>query len=202
MTSVLICDNRQAARDGLIAAASAVAGISRIECVDVERLLAHYAARPSDLVLVGIQRARPVGVTVVQRLGVIHPEAKVIVFGGRDDSTMLEVAISTAGVQGCLRWDAPFEGDPVAHSLIAAVAPRPRGLVDSETQYSDRPKLTERELQVLHGMSQGKTNKQLGKELFLSEDTIKTHAKRLFRKIGVADRAGAVAYGFRLGLVV
>jgi DNA-binding NarL/FixJ family response regulator len=55
---------------------------------------------------------------------------------------------------------------------------------------------------VLHGMSQGKTNKQLGKELFLSEDTIKTHAKRLFRKIGVADRAGAVAYGFRLGLVV
>ncbi|WP_164704736.1 response regulator transcription factor, partial [Blastococcus litoris] len=41
-----------------------------------------------------------------------------------------------------------------------------------------------REMQVLTGMSQGKSNAQIGRELYLSEDTIKTHARRLFRKLG------------------
>jgi DNA-binding NarL/FixJ family response regulator len=61
--------------------------------------------------------------------------------------------------------------------------------------------LTERELQVLRGMSQGKSNAEIGRSLFLSEDTVKTHARRLFRKLGVNDRAQAVALGFRRGLV-
>ena len=55
--------------------------------------------------------------------------------------------------------------------------------------------------QVLRGMSQGKSNGQIGRELYLSEDTVKTHARRLFRKLGVKDRAEAVAHGFRQGLV-
>jgi DNA-binding NarL/FixJ family response regulator len=63
------------------------------------------------------------------------------------------------------------------------------------------PSLTEREMQVLTGMSRGRSNNEIGKELFLSEDTVKTHARRLFRKLGAADRAQAVAVGFRWGLV-
>ena len=54
---------------------------------------------------------------------------------------------------------------------------------------------------VLVGMTEGKSNGEIGRELFLSEDTVKTHARRLFRKLGVNDRAQAVAHGFRRGLV-
>jgi len=61
--------------------------------------------------------------------------------------------------------------------------------------------LTERELQVLRGMAEGKSNGEIGRELFVSEDTVKTHARRLFRKLGARDRAHAVATGFRTGLV-
>lgn len=61
--------------------------------------------------------------------------------------------------------------------------------------------LTARELQVLSGMSNGMTNNEIGKELFLSEDTVKTHARRLFAKLGAKDRAGAVAIGFRRGYI-
>jgi DNA-binding NarL/FixJ family response regulator len=64
-----------------------------------------------------------------------------------------------------------------------------------------RQTLTERELQVLRGMSEGKSNAEIGRELFVSEDTVKTHARRLFRKLGARDRAHAVAAAFRLGLV-
>jgi DNA-binding NarL/FixJ family response regulator len=61
--------------------------------------------------------------------------------------------------------------------------------------------LTERELQVLRGMADGKSNAEIGRELFVSEDTVKTHARRLFRKLGARDRAHAVAAAFRAGLV-
>jgi DNA-binding NarL/FixJ family response regulator len=64
-----------------------------------------------------------------------------------------------------------------------------------------RMALTERELQVLRGMADGKSNAEIGRELFVSEDTVKTHARRLFRKLGARDRAHAVAAGFRAGLV-
>jgi DNA-binding NarL/FixJ family response regulator len=64
-----------------------------------------------------------------------------------------------------------------------------------------RVELTERELQVLRGMADGKSNAEIGRELFVSEDTVKTHARRLFRKLGARDRAHAVAAAFRAGLV-
>ncbi|SCG07541.1 regulatory protein, luxR family [Streptomyces sp. Ncost-T6T-2b] len=50
-------------------------------------------------------------------------------------------------------------------------------------------------------MSHGRSNAEIGRELFLSEDTVKTHARRLFKKLGASDRAHAVALGFRWGLV-
>jgi len=79
------------------------------------------------------------------------------------------------------------EGPPVG---VADAAPAGRRLT-----------LTERELQVLRGMADGKSNAEIGRELFVSEDTVKTHARRLFRKLGARDRAHAVAAGFRAGLV-
>ena len=64
-----------------------------------------------------------------------------------------------------------------------------------------RVPLTKREIEVLVGMSNGRSNAQIGAELYLSEDTVKTHARRLFRKLGANDRAQAVAIGLRRGLI-
>jgi len=64
-----------------------------------------------------------------------------------------------------------------------------------------RPMLTERELEVLAGMCEGRSNAEIGRSLFLSEDTVKTHARRLFKKLGAVDRAHAVALGYRWGVV-
>ena len=64
-----------------------------------------------------------------------------------------------------------------------------------------RVELTERELQVLRGMADGKSNAEIGRELYLSEDTVKTRARGLLRKLGARDRVHAVASAFRAGLV-
>jgi DNA-binding NarL/FixJ family response regulator len=85
----------------------------------------------------------------------------------------------------------------LSDGLARRSVPSPRNTDSTESA----PPLTEREMQVLTGMSRGRSNSEIGKELYLSEDTVKTHARRLFRKLGAADRAQAVAVGFRWGLV-
>ncbi len=98
------------------------------------------------------------------------------------------------------RGDAPIDpatGRPMVawpgnETQVGVADPAPAGR---------RLTLTERELQVLRGMADGKSNAEIGRELFVSEDTVKTHARRLFRKLGARDRAHAVAAGFRAGLV-
>jgi hypothetical protein len=51
-------------------------------------------------------------------------------------------------------------------------------------------------------LADGKSNAEIGRDLFVSEDTVKTHARRLFRKLGARDRAHAVTSGFRSGLLM
>jgi DNA-binding NarL/FixJ family response regulator len=98
------------------------------------------------------------------------------------------------------RGDAPI--DPATGRPMVAWPGNEAGVGVAEAQPTGRRlTLTERELQVLRGMADGKSNAEIGRELFVSEDTVKTHARRLFRKLGARDRAHAVAAGFRAGLV-
>ncbi|GLY00905.1 MULTISPECIES: helix-turn-helix transcriptional regulator [Actinoplanes] len=96
------------------------------------------------------------------------------------------------------RGDAPI--DPATGRPMVAWPGNEGGMGDAAPA-GRRLTLTERELQVLRGMADGKSNAEIGRELFVSEDTVKTHARRLFRKLGARDRAHAVAAGFRAGLV-
>ncbi|GAA0440672.1 DNA-binding NarL/FixJ family response regulator [Actinoplanes campanulatus] len=98
------------------------------------------------------------------------------------------------------RGDAPI--DPATGRPMVAWPGNEAGVGMTDAQPAGRRlTLTERELQVLRGMADGKSNAEIGRELFVSEDTVKTHARRLFRKLGARDRAHAVAAGFRAGLV-
>ncbi|WP_249714051.1 helix-turn-helix transcriptional regulator [Rhizomonospora bruguierae] len=115
---------------------------------------------------------------------------------------------STAGTRGLtppvlpggpMKLDDAEPGPSVTGRLSSPVVPAQRG--DAVGATARRVALTERELQVLHGMADGKSNAEIGRELYVSEDTVKTHARRLFRKLGARDRAHAVAAGFRAGLV-
>jgi DNA-binding NarL/FixJ family response regulator len=199
MRTVLICDDRRSVREGLTRVMSAVPGVQRIDCVATpEDLLARYARQPVDVVFVGTQRAVSSGAEATRRLVAAHHGANVIVFGAPDDAGSIASAIA-GGARGYLRWDAsrPELVAALASSTMGDVFPTQRGGAEPGSSIN----LTEREMQVLRGMSQGKSNGQIGRELYLSEDTVKTHARRLFRKLGVRDRAQAVAHGFRRGLV-
>lgn len=65
----------------------------------------------------------------------------------------------------------------------------------------DRDQISDREMQVLRGFAAGMSNREIGRELHLSEETVKTHARRLFDKLGVHDRAGAVNVAWQRGIL-
>jgi DNA-binding NarL/FixJ family response regulator len=113
------------------------------------------------------------------------------------------MAAMAAGARGFLVKDASLEEMTVMVGMATAAASGPgaRVLPMPAREGPGAPQLSEREVEVLDGMARGRSNAQIGRELYLSEDTIKTHARRLFRKLEVADRAQAVAVGFRTGLL-
>ncbi|MBO0868265.1 MAG: response regulator transcription factor [Micromonosporaceae bacterium] len=111
-------------------------------------------------------------------------------------------------LRGAQRAAQPAGEEALRHPVPAGLAPGTETLVpaqraDAAARHGkpSRTMLTERELQVLRGMADGRSNAEIGRDLFVSEDTVKTHARRLFRKLGARDRAHAVAAGFRAGLV-
>ena len=208
MTTVLICDDHRIVREGLRQFVAGVPGVDKVEtAASGEEVLARYPHEHPDLVLMDVRMPGLGGLEATRRLVAAFPEAKVIMLTAADDRDQVAAAVSS-GARGYLLKDVSHEElcAAVAHALDGIDLVEPslrRALVSREPQRTGPPQatLTERELQVLTGMSQGKSNSAIGRELYLSEDTVKTHARRLFRKLGVNDRAQAVALGFRRGLV-
>jgi DNA-binding NarL/FixJ family response regulator len=208
VTTVLICDDHRIVREGLRQFVAGVPGVDKVEtAASGEEVLARYPHEHPDLVLMDVRMPGLGGLEATRRLVQQFPEAKVIMLTAADDRDQVAAAVSS-GARGYLLKDVSHEElcAAVAHALDGIDLVEPslrRALVSREPTRTGPPQaqLTERELQVLTGMSQGKSNSAIGRELYLSEDTVKTHARRLFRKLGVNDRAQAVALGFRRGLV-
>jgi DNA-binding NarL/FixJ family response regulator len=194
---ILICDERPLTRLTLSQTIGAIASLSDIGCVSDGFALADaFAAKPADLVLIGYQVGRVGGAQATELLLSLYPSAAVIAFGSPDASGTLAEAVAR-GARGLMLWDPDRRHRPLTgpDGWTARWPGRARSSGDGIDE------LTERELQILRGMSQGMSNAEIGRELFLSEDTIKTHARRLFQKLGARDRAHAVAMGMRNKLV-
>ncbi|WP_211190554.1 LuxR C-terminal-related transcriptional regulator [Actinomycetospora sp. TBRC 11914] len=169
------------------------AGFEQVRCVDLADLVATVARELPDLVVVAADvtaSGAPGGAwtAIVEAVREAAPDLAVLVAGppdiGREGEHRLAAAALDLGARGFLR-----SGEQVG--------PRP-------FSGSGRPvtaELSRRELDVLLGMTEGLSNSEIAAALELAEDTVKTHARRLFRKLGAGDRADAVARGFRQGIL-
>ena len=202
--TVLIADDHPIVRDGLRGiftgrgfevVGEAANGAEAV--VLAERL------RP-DVVLMDLRMPGTDGVAAITELARLGNPARVLVLTTYDTDSDVVPAIE-AGATGYLLKDAPREdlfraveaaarGEAV---LSPAVASRLMGRMREPAQES----LSQRELEVLTLVARGSTNKEAAKKLFISEATVKTHLIHVYTKLGVKDRAAAVAVAFERGLL-
>lgn len=194
MVRVLVCDDTPATRRSLRSCMSLVPEIESVStAASGEELLARYPVERPDLVFLDAQMPGIGGLESLRRLLASHHKAKVLML------TMGEApaAVAEAVSRGAIGYVAKDASPQEFAAVLAATAQARKQPGHLERSSSSRPELTDRETQVLRGMSDGRSNAQIGHDLALSEDTVKTHARRLFRKLDVSDRGHAVAEGFR-----
>lgn len=201
MSTVLVCDDSGTVREMLKRNVSAVPGVTRVILASSgEDCLAKWPVERPSVVLLDVRMPGVGGAETTRLLMERHPEASVVMLCGPEDADGISRALAH-GARGYITKDAPRE--ELSAAVLHVITEGRRGSNEPRVGAPaiKAPELTEREVQVLTGMSRGRSNAEIGRELFLSEDTVKTHARRLFRKLGAADRAQAVAVGYRAGVV-
>ena len=200
MPVVLVCDDVATEREAIRRAVAMIAGIDRVATVTSgEEALARFAEIRPDVVLMDVRMPGMGGVEAAKRLRAAHPGAAIVMLASPREGDGVGIAVE-AGARGYVAKDASHEELAVLLALVlqsdtadaGGAVNRPAGL---------RPVLSAREQQVLEGIARGLSNAEIGRELYLAEDTVKTHARRLYRELSATDRAGAVANGFRWGLL-
>jgi DNA-binding NarL/FixJ family response regulator len=200
---VVIVDDHPVVRDGLRGMFTADPRFEVLaEAGDgAEAIVAVERWRP-DVVLMDLRMPRTDGVTAIKELAKRGVPSRVLVLTTYDTDSDVLPAIE-AGATGYLLKDAPRE------ELFRAVEAAARGqavlspavatrLMGQMRQPASEP-LSQRELEVLELIARGSTNREAAKQLFISEATVKTHLLHVYAKLGVNDRAAAVATAFSRG---
>jgi two-component system NarL family response regulator len=199
---VLIADDHSILRQGLVSliedrADMTVAGEASNGREAVELWKKH---RP-DVTLLDLRMPELDGVDTIKAIRSDNENARIIVLTTFDGDEDIYRAIQ-AGAKGYLLKDVPRE------ALMDCVRRVHRGdtcvpvdLAAKLAQRISRPTLSQREIDVLKLMADGKSNKEIGSRLFISEGTVKSHVKRIFGKLGVITRTEAVANATRHGLI-
>jgi NarL family two-component system response regulator LiaR len=162
-----------------------------------------------DVVLIDLSMPVMDGIEAIRRIIAIHPDQRIVVLTSYSGDDKLFPAIK-AGAMGYLLKDAQpeelvqsirnvYSGEP---SLNPTIAWRLlRGMTGVETTKRSAEELSEREIEVLRLLTQGKTDQEIAKELVLTDVTIRTHISRILSKLGLKNRVQAALYGIRSGIV-
>ena len=208
---VVVADDQTAVRDGLVMLLGLMPGIAVLaSAADGEEAIDLVTEHQPDVVLMDLRMPRCDGIEATRRIKAEHPDVEIVVLTTHaDDASILEAL--AAGARGFLTKDAgrveiarALEAasagqtvlDPAAHEALLAAASGRRG---PAPQLPDG--LTVREAEVLRLIAEGLSNRDIARTLFVSPATVKSHINHVFAKTGAKDRAQAVSYAYREGLV-
>jgi DNA-binding NarL/FixJ family response regulator len=214
---VLIADDQRVVREGLAMVLGLLPDVDVVGAAcDGSEAVAMVEKCHPDVVLMDLRMPRCDGVEATRLLRDRWPETRVVVLTTyADDRSVLDAL--RAGARGYLTKDAGGAEireallqvlddraviDPaVQHHLVDAIVTAPSAPPTASAPPGLPDRLTPREAEVLTLIAGGLSNAEIAGRLVVSEGTVKSHVNRIFAKIGARDRAQAVAYAYRQGLV-
>jgi DNA-binding NarL/FixJ family response regulator len=216
---VVLADDQRVVREGLKLILDLLEDVEVLDtAVDGEQAVELVERLSPDVVLMDLRMPRCDGIEATRRIAESHPRVGVIALTTYADDASVLGALR-AGARGYLTKDASAEQIAAAIARVAggeasldeAIQTRVVEAVSGgagETPAADAPGgadppdgLTAREAEVLGLIAVGLSNAQIAERLVVSPATVKSHVNHLFAKIGARDRAQAVGYAYRHGLV-
>ena len=201
---VMICDDHEVVREGLRTLIGRTPGMSVAGEASTRREAVETAARARpDVVIMDVRLPDGSGVEACREIREGRPETGVIMLTSYADDEALFASI-IAGAAGYLLKQT--RGQAVVDAIVAVA--QGRSLLDPdvtgrvlervrrgrEEEDPGLASLTDQERRVLEQLAEGKTNREIGEVLFLSEKTVKNYVSRILDKLGLARRAEAAAY--------
>ncbi|MFF7332688.1 response regulator [Streptomyces sp. NPDC090306] len=203
--TLLIVDDHPVVRDGLRGMFESAPGFRVLgEAGDGVEAVARAAELDPDVVLMDLRMPGGGGVDAIAELTRRGSRAKVLVLTTYDTDSDTLPAIE-AGATGYLLKDAPrddlFAGVRAAAEGRTVLSPAVASRLVSAVRAPGNEPLSAREREVLALVAKGTPNREIARTLFISEATVKTHLTHLYGKLGVKDRAAAVAVAYDRGIL-
>ncbi len=202
---LLVVDDHPVVRDGLSSMFAREPGFEVLaEAADGAAAVRLAAELRPDVILMDLRMPGMDGVTAITELARRGISARVLVLTTYDTDSHVLPAIE-AGATGYLLKDAPR--DELLRAVRAAaqgesvLSPAVAARLMSRVRSPGAGPLSQRELEVLELVASGNTNREAAARLFITEATVKTHLLNIYAKLGVSDRAAAVAEAFTRGLL-
>jgi DNA-binding NarL/FixJ family response regulator len=203
---VLIAEDHILVSQGLEVMLSMTDGIELVGVVDSgEEAVTRAQGEDIDVVLMDVNLGPQMsGIEATRQIKEDHPDVKILVLTMFTDPGTVAEAVK-AGADGYLSKGSSREAVVQAIRDVgegrAVLDPHVTEGIFGRISGKDPHALSDRELAVLQEISHGKSTREVAERIHVSEETVKTYLKQIFRKLGVHDRTEAVAEAFRRGLV-
>ena len=206
---LLICDDHEVIRTGLACLLAGTDIQIVAEAANGKDAIKAALKDKPDVILLDIRMPDGDGLSTLEKLRAKIPESRVVMLSTYDNPTYIARAVALGACDYVLKGSA--REDIIATIVAAAAGESPsrsgemkriaaamkvRQVIDDD----DVP-LTQRETQVLRHVALGLSNKEIGRSLEISVETVKEHVQNILRKIAVSDRTQAAVWAVRKGLV-
>lgn len=199
---VLIADDHQLMLDGIRRALEQDAEIEIVgETRKGSQVLPLVGETQPDVVLLDLRMPELDGLVCLDRLQRRYPDVKVIVLSVYSDSEHIQTALRRGASGYIVKSVNPVDLPSAIRQAVEGTVYNAFGLHEvDESSAAKAAGLTEREIAILRAVSRGLSNQSTGKELWVTEQTVKFHLTNIYRKLGVANRTEAARYAYQHGL--
>lgn len=155
-----------------------------------------------DVVLLDLRMPELDGLTCLERLRRHDPELAVVILSSYSDAGQIDAAKEAGARSYVVKTVDPIDLPRVIRDSVTSAGFSVWGL--KETTLDTRPggvaELSSREAAVLAAVSRGLSNREVGRQLWISEQTVKFHLRNVYRKLGISSRTEAARYAYRAGV--